>query len=343
MPSTHRHSSDGFSLLELMIALVILGVITAQLFVTLTAQQRAHRNELRSLDVQENARHVLDTIIYDTRNAGMLIPREVAVSTSDGDVANPDRLCVSDGSVFTIPAAGTDVVWDNLGDRFPGIRVQAVNSPVDFTVTSLNLTALGALDIDGSAPANDFAIPLGAATRGVILAAADGSRSFCAGLAGTGASSIRIDAIPPAAAAVAPGHLVAPAILYEVVGTNLLRNGIVMSANVEDLQVEFWVDALDLGGAPNPDGTMQEPQEFPIHDLNSMANLDTARIRRVRISVMGIADIDEELVSGSQLHRYTGVANRQPTGVTDARKRKLFRASVLPRNLLNPGAIPGVP
>src|SRR5262245_16357549 len=115
MNTSTRTREAGFSLLELMIAVVILGVITSQLFLALTAQRGSNRSDAVAVDTQETTRLVLDLISLDTRNAGMLVPREVAVASTDGGANGEDRLCVSDGSIFQIPAAGTtNAFWNNL-------------------------------------------------------------------------------------------------------------------------------------------------------------------------------------------------------------------------------------
>jgi len=335
-PSADTTREAGFSLLELMIALVIMAVITSQMFVMLAAQQRGFRGESRALDLQETTRLVLDLIAFDARNAGMLIPRQAAIASSDGGAA-ADRLCVSDGSVFPIPGPGvSDTFWDNLGDRFPGAKI------ADAGASSTTDLIIDSSDIDKQGTLNDFT-----AGSGVIVARADGLGAHCARITAAPAGQVQLDA--PMPFATGDDLIIVPAIIYEVVGNSVQRNGIPISPNIEDLQVEYWVDA---SGTPNG---VQEATEWPIDRLDtgglrgggagSTLWMDTSRIRRVTISVVGISATPDEGVNGSKeaRHRYPGVANRPQGAAVDRFPRKVFTASVLPRNLLNPGEVPNVP
>jgi len=311
-----------------MIALVIMGVITSQLFVMLNAQQRGFRGTSRTLDLQESTRLVSDLIAFDTRNGGMLVPRETAVSSDDGGANGPDRLCVSDGTFFPIPAPGVvDTFWDNLGDRFPGASVVTSGSTNDVVVDSL--------DIDGQGGLVDFTVG-----AGLIIASPVGTTSHCAVITGidTATRMIRFEQSAPFSP---NGAIVVPAIVYRIdPGTTLIRrNDMVLSNNVQDLQVEFWVDNR---GSPNG---LEDADEFPVHDLTAATSfvINTARIRRVQISIVGISDQADD-ARGITADRFTRprVANRTDV-VTSDRTYQLFVTSVLPRNILDPGAIAGVP
>jgi len=305
----------GFSLLELMIALVILGVITSQVFVALSAQQQAFRGETRSLDLQESARLVLDLITVDTRNAGMLVPSVAGVSSVDGGNANPDTLCLSDGTIFNIPAFGTDPFWDELDHRFYGASVSGGGTSLIMPPPDPTQPA----QID----ATDFTVG-----DGVIIATDDGSQTFCAQV---------VAPVSPTSITISPGvpfplggnAIAVPAVHYDVAGTTLRRNGVAMSNNVDDLQVEYWVDSAGLA----PNGVV-DASEWPVHDLNAMVSLDTSRIRRVRISIVGIANVGDEDPAGGQKHHRPGLANRAQ-GPIDNLEREIVTASVFPRNLLS--------
>jgi hypothetical protein len=118
---------------------------------------------------------------------------------------------------------------------------------------------------------------------------------------------------------------IVPAVMYQVGGAGGLgisRNGLMLSAEVEDLQVEFGVDV-------NGDNIIDPVTgEFPVHDL---AGFDPARILQVRLSVTTrTAQGDPEFTGG-----YPAAANRA-AGAADNFRRRRFVASIRPRNLGNP-------
>ena len=76
------YRQDGFTLLELLIAVSILVIVTSQLFMVFSSQKRTFSANQRVLDVQEDARLVLDLIAFDARQAGYMVPRIVGVSIS---------------------------------------------------------------------------------------------------------------------------------------------------------------------------------------------------------------------------------------------------------------------
>jgi prepilin-type N-terminal cleavage/methylation domain-containing protein len=346
--------SEGFSLLELMIATVILGVITSQLFLVLQAQQQAYRGEASSLDVQETTRLVLDLISFDTRNAGMLVPREVSVASVDGGPNGPDRFCVSDGSTFQIPPPGTDnEFWNNLDHTFGGgvADAGAVNGGRSVDLDSLDIEDGLNVTLAGG-PTNDFVVG-----AGIILAngfqdpngtwmPTGGTRQVhCARIERSAGVRVDFDTATPSSFTGVRITAV-PAILYEVVQvdadtTRLLRNSIPISDQIEDLQIQYWADVAPTNGVLD-----NTPQEWPLDTLDGK---DTSRIRRVRIYALGRTELPDDS-GGAALarHHHPGLANRVEGTTYDTFKRQVFVASVLPRNLFDylstaSGAVANVP
>ena len=79
-----------------------------------------------------------------------------------------------------------------------------------------------------------------------------------------------------------------PAVIYQLTTAGLSRNGLLLSPQVEDLQVEFGVDS-------DGDGQLAVA-EFPIHDLNGT---DTSRIRRIRLTVISRTAAQDPRVTGA--------------------------------------------
>ena len=96
------------------------------------------------------------------------------------------------------------------------------------------------MDVDGSGGGSDFRV-----NEGIIIS--DGTRTWCTEiLALGGLGAVTVKHTPAGLGPFTPGGTVAvPAIIYENDSPNLTltRNGQVLSTTVEDLQVEYWVDA----------------------------------------------------------------------------------------------------
>jgi len=336
-------SSAGFSLIELMIATVVFGLMTAQLLVVFSNQKRVFSSNERALDVQEQARLTLDLISFDTRMAGFMVPRWSAVSSVDGGDAGADRLCVSDASYFDFTGAPSQL--DTMTLPFNGGIVTTVAAD-HVTVTSL--------DIDGDG-AGDFLWPSapGAGNGGGIIVSSP-TETFCARITRIVGNNIYFedhdtadlveygDATAYITAGVSAQLRAVPAQVYEVDpdALELRRNGLLLASSIEDLQVEYW---LDNAGTPN--GVQDADTEFPVNTLNDpdppagAIPADISRVRRVRVSVLARTDREE---GGDSAHgRLSGgkpaLANRLAPPETDQFRRRSFSASILPRNLVAVG------
>ncbi len=308
----------GFSLIEVMIVLVILGVVTAQMFLVFSSQRRVYLTTDRALEVQESARLISDLIAQDTRMAAFMVPRYAGVASFDGGNGDSDRLCVSESGYFLTPLDGTPSGLDNRADRFKGASVTGLaGNDVSVPFTEL--------DVDGEGGDDFFA------GEGVIIS--DGTRTWCSRIdsitAGVPTALKLVDALP----FFVPGGTVAvPAIVYEndSANTTLTRNGMVLSTTVEDLQVEYWVDNQV------PDDAMGGT-EFPINNLNDTTlgwTIDPERIRRVQVSIVTRSTQGDRL-EGKMLNRYRrpAVANRLASARDDLPRRR-FTVNIVPRNLL---------
>jgi prepilin-type N-terminal cleavage/methylation domain-containing protein len=341
---TRAHRQDGFTLIELMMAVLIMGIVTGQLFMVFSSQKRTFSANQRVLDVQEDARLVVDLIAFDARNAGFMVPALAGFSSQDGATTDPDRICLSDASYFDYPMPGGGAtVLDGRRDGFAGATIPSLFS--DF-IDDFNFN-VNTLDIDGSfsfsgSGATDFS-----EGAGVILS--NGSRTACAEIESITGARITVvtDHQLPRAAFVADGLpiRVIPAILYGLNGMTLERNGLTLATNVEDLQVEYWVDGYDNPGTTDDErgNGVMEDDEFPIHDLNdatppSGVSLDPALIRRVTIGVITRTAIEEAAPDGTRLvkdfSRRPPLANRDGATSADGFQRRRFTASILPKNLL---------
>ena len=116
-----------------------------------------------------------------------------------------------------------------------------------------------------------------------------------------------------------PEAVAVPALHYLVNANQLTRNGTVLSSNVEDIQIEYWVDADD-------DSVIDGIAEFPIHDL---AGWDLADVKLARVSLTSRTEIPDLDMPGTG---FPVVANRVAGPVDDFKRRRQIAETLL-RNM----------
>ena len=261
-----------------------------------------------------------------------MVPRWTAVSSVDGGTDHSDRLCVSSSSyMFTTPT-----VLDTKLQRFTGAVVGATNATyVDVDTTN----------VDGDVPATvDFRVG-----EGVIVASP--TQTYCAPIKSVVGNRITFD-IPASESATdylgaaSADMRAVPANVYQLDERpdhlELRRNGLLLASQIEDFQVEYW---LDNSGLPN--GVEDTDQEFPVNDLETpdppggAIPANNAQVRRVRVSVIARTLRDEGTTGGSASGHLSfarpALANRVAGVATDTFRRRSFSASILPRNLVAVG------
>lgn len=302
-----QRAPSGFTIIELMVSLVILAVVSSQLLLVFQSQKKAYMANERILDVQEDARLVMDLVSHEARMAGFMVPRFAAVSSIDGGTGGPDTLCVSDSNRIN------QAILDSATQPFDRSRPAA---PIPAAQNQVTVVA-GDLDIDGDT-VNDFGV-------GQAVIVADTLNTFCALITAINANELTLDR--NFTVGFGTGARVVPAVMYEVGaggGLGLTRNGLLLSPEVEDLQAEFAVDVNGDGLIdPNAAGG-----EFPLDSLNGF---DSSRLLQVRLTVTTRATQASPDFTGG----FAAAANRV-AGPADSFQRRRFIASVRPRNLGNP-------
>ena len=291
----------GLTIAELLVALVIMAVVISQLMGILLVQNVSYASQERKLDAQASARLVTEMILGDLRMAGFLVPRIVGVSSLDGGANGADTLCTSDWSVM----GETEV--NGALDVFPR-AVLTGNVGAGTHTVSLNGASM---DIDGDGD-RDFSVG-----SGIIIS--DGTGSHCARIETIAGGTMKfIPATIGGFSAAAVAGRAVPAIIYEVTGAGLLRNNVLLSPLVENLQVEFGVDA-------NDDGELTGG-EFPV---NSLAASNPSQVALVRLSVITKTLIEERDVLGMGMPAAANHVGSPPDGFM----RRKVTATIVPRNL----------
>jgi prepilin-type N-terminal cleavage/methylation domain-containing protein len=296
-----RSTRAGYSLIELVVAMALMGIVVTQVTLVLTTQQKNYVEQESVSDTQQDVRLLTEALLGDLRMGGFMVPRQAAVGSIDGGAGASDILCVSDPSVFA-PAS-----YNTATGRFDAASVSNALAGANSSVT----IAAANLDIDGDA-VNDFVIG-----GGILIS--DGSRVHCGIIDSIAGSAVGFSPTTAAGATFVSLDTVAvPAVVYQVTGTTLTRNGLALSTITEDLQIEFGVDT-------NGDGEIGAG-EFPVDDLTG-SNLSQTRLARVHVtSLVGAEDAD---FVGNR----PAAANRN-AGAADGFRRRKITADMRLRNVL---------
>ena len=118
-----RHPLAGFTLIELMVAMLLGLVVIAGVTSVFLANQRAHRTNLALGDVQDNTRIAFEMMARDIRDAGL------TGCSNDGRVAN----VLNNG-----PAAGGSAWWANWNHAVVGYGGSQTDPAVTTSIFSIH-------------------------------------------------------------------------------------------------------------------------------------------------------------------------------------------------------------
>lgn len=296
-------TSSGYTLVELMIGLGILTLVVVESLGVFAVQQRTYHAQERVIAAQEDAKLAASMMLSDVRMAGFMVASFAGISSRDGGNNNADVLCTSDPDVLD-----EQRIADATG-RFARAVISATVGAGDSSVAIS--TDHADIDSDGDL---DFVVD-----QGIIIS--DGSATHCAHVTSVSTTSIGFDPATPSGFSVSAlsGRAV-PATIYQLTGAGLERNKQLLTTQVEDIQVEFGLDA-------NSDGVIAS-SEFPNHDISGA---NTNQIRIVQLSVLTRTTNEDPAISGAGRQK---VANRNASGTADAYRRRLVTARAAPRNML---------
>ena len=117
MKRDQTRQRSGYSLVELMVAVVVMAIVTTQLLSSFSRQHTTSVAQERVIETQEEVRIVTELIVSDLQMAGFMVPEFAAVGSIDGGTNGADVLCVSDPNVIN------DSVLAGASSRFLGAPV----------------------------------------------------------------------------------------------------------------------------------------------------------------------------------------------------------------------------
>jgi len=324
--TTVLRRQQGFTIVEFMVAVGLLGILMLAVSGSVTSQQRTYVVVDQVAEVKQNVRVVADLIEREIRNAGFMVPTHGAVCGVDA-VNTADKLYVSDHSqIVALNAVPATSLTRPLGAVVQGVGAGGLGSG------SQGLS-LDTLDIDGVGGGSDFSVG-----AGVIVADRNGAFTgvACGTVTAIGPNpdQIQVD-LENATGVIGPGaELVAiPALVYELVGNTLRRNGVTLVSQVDDLQVAYF---FDLNGNDLVDANeLRADGVGGVDDYDPQA-LDASQLREVRINlVLRTRDPDPNQTWQQGIGQVT--ENRTPGSVpgSDGVRRRVHTSTVRLRNVVS--------
>lgn len=326
----------GFTLLELLIAMGVLGIVVVYVMQAFTASNKAYTVTDQVVESQQNLRAIGDLIEREIRGAGFMVPEGASLCGADGVLAaeagalfgNTDQLWIADPDPIQSP---DPVRTANLGAR---VTAGFVNATGDQTWTldgaTVDLDDDGAFFYDNQAPVgpdSDFRDD-----GGFILTDLNNPDrgTLCGRVRDADPGNFQVTVVRgsfnPGVAADAE-LVVVPANHYRVtVAMELERNRVVLARDVEDFQVAWFFDLDDDGtidGAPEHPGNTDGTYDASNFDLRELRQVDVGLTIRSRNPDLDFAGYTQDALERPAL----GGAG------PDNFRRRVHSASVRPRNI----------
>jgi type IV pilus assembly protein PilW len=315
VPGSFSNDRRGFTLIEVMAAVVIFSIVLTAVFATFTFQAQSYTTQSRVAEMQQNLRIALDTLQRDIRMAGYGISSDITVDptggtttvamrgfySADGGEGAPDGIYILytydvDNTVAALAPTLTTGAWTAMntpttavgvtpgtGSRFSvGDLVILSNS------TSADLYQVTAKDNNNITFGNTKAINT------------NGHNAVPAHYYDTGSKVSRARFIRYYIDNTVAAH---PTLMVSMVGGTASQP---LSEDIEDLQFQYGVAA-----------TSSNPLVSSVVDNMSVTQL--LLIRRVQLSIIARSEVFEKGWSGQRMN----IGNRTGTAPADQYRRRV--------------------
>lgn len=300
----------GFSLIEMMVSMAILALITVYLTDLLVRQSRTYTVVDQVTEVQQNVRAITDLLEREIRTTGFMTD-EAGVACAVDFLNRPDILVLSDSSTFNpTNQSAPDMAVDIAEVEYGGVGTDTYN-----VTTTIETNPFYDLDANGTLDADFFDVqpPNGALvwpqgqSGGVIVFDRNNPNAgtSCGRIVpgSVGAAQLRVDytfGVPgygPVALGIIGADLwMVPAVVYQVdqggllavppAASRLLRNGLVIAEDVEDMQLAVWFDADTDGTQDNGEYWGSLPAAPATGGNYVSTALDHRLLREIRVNLM---------------------------------------------------------
>jgi prepilin-type N-terminal cleavage/methylation domain-containing protein len=285
--------NHGFSLVELLIVVGMLGGVMAAVYSVYTVHQRSAYTQDEVVEVQQNLRIGLDEMTRDIKSAGLLIP---AGSTAIGGFANNTGLGNTDSiTINTASASGRyALIAQNVAAG--GVVSFPVNSTTDvdkFVNTDPNVIIIRPSDKSQLSPGVITGATSGTAVLTIATSATPSGGYYRGDMIVGTTGAIRPDTIQYC---VGPSATCGPGVTTCPLGQNCLmriENGTanLIATNITDLQFRYLLQDLTEVDAPP----------------------DLSLVRAVRVSLSGQTASTKVLTVGTRQRQLTSVVRVRNT------------------------------
>lgn len=357
MPDFRRHRRvAGFTLMEMVISMAVLGLVTTYLTAMMIRQGRTYEVVDEVTEAQQNMRAIGDLMEREIRTTGLMVAEAGPICGIDGDLNGNDILVLTDAdSVNPITGIANPITQMSAGDGGIDVATGGYSGSGTDTLSFTRSTIDGVEFYDNDSPPDgvadsDFFSVAGTTQHGAVIVADRDNPSRgvqCGQITGVTSTSVTVDwtfgasiAAGKVNAISSPTDLVViPAHYYRVTGganSQLIRDGMILADDVEALQVAYFFDEDDNGLAST---TVDE--WFGVAGAGYQPHVrDNGSLREVRVNfVVRTQSQDADVRDGrTAFGQSVQLENGPAAGAADGFRRRVYTRSVRPRNVgIRPG------
>ncbi|MCX5739608.1 MAG: PilW family protein [Proteobacteria bacterium] len=322
---------SGFTLVEMMVAVGILGVVVAGAMQTFVVQNHAYTVVDETTEAQQNLRAISYLLERDLRVTSFMLPEGSAACGIDNTNA-PDTLYVTDSEPINPVGQSSAGLYATILSGY-----SAADTLQTLVVNKVTLDGQAYFDNDANGtPDSDFRIGGGA----IVFAPATPSRGTACGIVkDVSATQVRIEFATHLTLNTGPLAVV-PAIVYSVdVNDNLLRNGVTLATDVDDLQFAYFIDA-NANGVVDANEYRGEGGSAAYLSRGATAlPTDHSKLREIRFDVVVRSRTTDPTYTEGFVQ---STENRGAVGGNDGFRRRVFTSTVRQRNIGYRGVQPPV-